>query len=101
MVACFMVTEPRGCNVPHPELGEAVDSSTNSICSANKGNENEEEKTQQVEALPDKDLSVSPKHAFKRKELYILWLTRFCVVLVTQAVAAFYKVTMVTSCFFL
>ena len=34
---------------------------------------------------------VTPREALKRKELYMLWLTRFCVVMITQSVSGFYK----------
>lgn len=39
----------------------------------------------------DGETFVTPKEAFKRKELYMLWFTRFSVVLITQSVSGFYK----------
>jgi len=34
---------------------------------------------------------VTPREALRRRELYMLWLTRFSVVLITQSVSGFYK----------
>jgi len=39
----------------------------------------------------DGEAFVTPKEALKRKEFYMLWVTRFCAVLITQSVSGFYK----------
>jgi hypothetical protein len=39
----------------------------------------------------DGESYVTPREALKRKELYMLWMTRFCVVMITQSVSGFYK----------
>jgi len=39
----------------------------------------------------DGESYVTPREALKRKELYMLWLTRFSVVMITQSVSGFYK----------
>merc|ERR1719334_1942099 len=39
----------------------------------------------------DGESFVTPREALKRKELYMLWFTRFSVVMITQSVSGFYK----------
>merc|ERR1712013_295207 len=75
MTACFLVTEPSIDTelVPHTEDME--------------DERNKEILMDQV----DGESYVTPREALKRKELYMLWLTRFCVVMITQSVSGFYK----------
>lgn len=74
MVACLMVTEPNSCAISENGAVEDAEASNENII---RNFENES--------------SVTPWEALRTKELYILWLTRFFVVLVTQCIAAFYK----------
>ncbi len=37
------------------------------------------------------EVRISPAQALKSREFYILWITRFSVVLITQTIAGFYK----------
>merc|ERR550532_2355079 len=73
MVACFMVTEP------------SVDEEL--VPKNEDDNGNQEILMDQV----DGEAYVTPKEALKRKEFYMLWVTRFCAVLITQSVSGFYK----------
>lgn len=43
------------------------------------------------DVVDDEEDYVTWQEAFKRKELYLLWLTRLCVVLITQVISALYK----------
>jgi len=77
--ACILVTEPK----LNPELlpaseEEAID-------------EEKKEKILMDQVQDDGETYVTPKEAFRRKELYLLWFTRFSVVLITQSVSGFYK----------
>ncbi len=76
MIACLLVTEP---NIPCNE-------STSDFQQLD--NENE---TKDKESKRAKMNSISPMEALKTREFYILWLTRFSVVLITQSIAGFYK----------
>jgi len=71
LVACSLVTEP------------SVD---RELVPVEEG-ENREILMDQV----DGEAYVTPKQALQRKEFYMLWLTRFCAVLITQSVSGFYK----------
>jgi len=68
MVACLLITQP-------PD--DWVDS-------------HEEEKEDNTDSKPSEEY-VTPGEAFYRKELYLLWITRLSVVLITQVIAAYYK----------
>merc|ERR1719422_2452961 len=77
--ACLLVTEPK----LNPDLlpaseEEAID-------------EEKKEKILMDQVQDDGEAYVTPREAFKRKELYLLWFTRFSVVLITQSVSGFYK----------
>ena len=66
-VACFLVTEP---------------STDPDLLPSNEQDAEDEDKNEKI--LMDQDDGesfVTPKEAFRRKELYLLWLTRFSVVL--------------------
>lgn len=78
LFACFLVTEPQ----PNPELLPAP------------GHEEEEGEDLGDKILMDEETGesyVTPREALRRRELYMLWLTRFSVVLITQSVSGFYK----------
>jgi len=77
MIACFLVTEP----THDPELLPAVEDDA----------ADEEKKEKILMDQDDGESYVTPREAFKRRELYLLWLTRFSVVLITQSVSGFYK----------
>jgi len=75
LVACFMVTEPKIDSELVPQSDEMEDDRNKEILMDQTDGEN----------------YVTPREAFKRKELYMLWLTRFSVVMITQSVSGFYK----------
>jgi len=75
MTACFLVTEPSIDTELVPQTEDMED------------DRNKEILMDQV----DGESYVTPREALKRKELYMLWLTRFCVVMITQSVSGFYK----------
>ena len=39
----------------------------------------------------DGEAYATPRQALQTKEFYMLWVTRFCAVLITQSVSGFYK----------
>merc|ERR1719447_619638 len=73
MVACFMVTEP--------SIDEELVPKSEDV------NGNQEILMDQV----DGEAFLTPTEALRKKEFYLLWLTRFSVVLITQSVSGFYK----------
>merc|ERR1719184_220420 len=75
MIACFLVTEPSIDTELVPQTEDMEDE------------RNKEILMDQV----DGESYVTPKEALKRKELYMLWMTRFCVVMITHSVSGFYK----------
>ncbi|TRY78835.1 hypothetical protein TCAL_06757 [Tigriopus californicus] len=88
LVACLMVTEPPACQFldNRKELdgyASPVDSS-----SPVESPVKQEVLSKESEAF---ELDITPREAIRRREFYILWLTRFSVVLVTQTIAGFYK----------
>jgi len=54
----------------------------------------EDEKKEKIlmdQVQDDGETYVTPREALQRREFYLLWLTRFSVVLITQSVSGFYK----------
>jgi len=75
LIACSMVTEP------------TIDSEL-----VPQSEDMEEERNQEILMdQTDGESYVTPREALKRKEFYLLWFTRFSVVMITQSVSGFYK----------
>ena len=75
LLACCLVTEPAINTELVPQSEEM-----------------EEERNKEILMdQTDGESYVTPREALKRKELYLLWMTRFSVVMITQSVSGFYK----------
>ena len=79
LFACFLVTEPKINSELLPK----------SEVESMEGEKKEKILMDQVQ--DDGETFVSPRDALRRREFYLLWLTRFSVVLITQSVSGFYK----------
>jgi len=80
LIACFLITQP-------PE--DWLDRMEKKAAEGEKKKKIETETgAELVRASQD---YVTPCEAFRRKELYLLWVTRLSVVMVTQVISAFYK----------
>ena len=79
LFACFLVTEPKINSELLPKSEEE----------SMEGEKKEKILMDQVQ--DDGETFVSPRDALRRREFYLLWLTRFSVVLITQSVSGFYK----------
>ena len=79
LFACLLVTEPdiNSELLPRSEE-EALE-------------DEKKEKILMDQVQDDGETFVSPREALQRREFYLLWLTRFSVVLITQSVSGFYK----------
>jgi len=73
LVGCLLVTEPTLDRELVPQ------------------NENEEGRNDILMDESDGEKHLTPREALKTKEFYLLWITRFCAVLITQSVSGFYK----------
>lgn len=87
LVACLMVTEPPAC--------QFLDTHNESIESASGANStpmgSPVKETSVSQESEERELFITPREALRKREFYILWFTRFSVVLVTQTIAGFYK----------
>ena len=79
LFACLLVTEPdiNSELLPRSEE-EALE-------------DERKEKILMDQLQDDGETFVSPREALQRREFYLLWVTRFSVVLITQSVSGFYK----------
>lgn len=89
MLACLMMTEPppaSSASIPtiSTSVEDEIERQKVGVKSSGSGSN--------ISDLLDDENNLTPLEALKTKEFYILWLTRFSVVLVTQTVAGFYKV---------
>ncbi|XP_023330169.1 uncharacterized protein LOC111702648 [Eurytemora carolleeae] len=87
--ACLLITQP-------PD--DWLDRQGGDEREIEQGKKEKEEDEQKVKEAEEKrkehklsEEYLTPCEAFRRKELYLLWITRLSVVMVTQVIAAFYK----------
>merc|ERR1719351_413922 len=79
IIACCLVTEPQ----TDPEL---LPKSEMETLEAEKN-----DKILMDQVHDEGEVFLTPTEALRKKEFYLLWLTRFSVVLITQSVSGFYK----------
>lgn len=92
MLACCLLREPPPTSAGSiPTISTTIDAVAEDSSAGTKAL-GAEDLAEAAADLLDDDRNLTPREALATKEFYILWLTRFSVVLVTQTVAGFYKV---------